>query len=316
MKPQPLTTGTIVIAFTLSMIWGGNFIALKLGMGTLPPFWSAFWRILAGVSVVLLWAWTQGVSMKLERGERGPIFALGAMFAVQISFLNLGVDFTSPGYAVVLLNANPVFTNLFGHFSSSEEDLSARRVVGLALAFGGVSFVAFGTPDAALAPRPGLGNFLMICSSALLAIRVIYTRRLIQNLHPLKPVVWQMGLALPVFLVLAVLFEPPLLQPLTWVPVAAILYQGIAVAGLCFVVWTMLLRKHSASTLSMFGFSVPFFGVFLSAMIFGESLSANLLVGAALVTIGILIVTRRPKQVEAASISGVDRASEPVRTRL
>ena len=316
MKPQPLTVATIFIAFGVSMIWGGNLVALKLGMETLPPFWSAFWRMVAGVGVVSLWAWTQGVSLKLKHGEAGPIFTLGAMFAVQICLLNLGVDFTSPAYAVVLLNAHPVFTNLFGHFASSEEDLNPRRLLGLALAFGGVCFVALGAPDAGLAPRPGLGNILMIVSSALLAIRVIYTRRIIQDVHPLKPVVWQMGLGLPVFIVLAVVIEPPLLQPLSWVPVAAILYQGVAVAGLCFVVWTTLLRKHSASTLSMFGFTVPFFGVFLSAVTFGESLSANLLVGAALVTAGILIVTRRQKPREAAGSDRADEAPEPIRSRL
>ncbi len=316
MKPQPLNAATIFVAFGVSMIWGGNLVALKLGMGTLPPLWSAFWRVIAGVGVVSFWAWTQGVSLKLKHRESGPILALGAMFAVQICFLNLGVDFTSPAYAVVLLNANPVFTNLFGHFASSEEDLNPRRLVGLALAFAGVCFVAMGTPDAGLAPRPGVGNVLMIASSALLAIRVIFTRRLIQDVHPLKPVVWQMGLSLPVFLVLAMVLEPPLLKPLGWVPVAAILYQGVAVAGLCFVVWTTLLRKHSASTLSMFGFGVPFFGVFLSAVIFGESLSANLLAGAALVTAGILIVTRRPKQAEGALNGAVDGTAEPVRSRL
>ena len=67
------------------------------------------------------------------------------------------------------------------------------------------------------------------------------------------------------------------------------------IAGFCFVSWTLLLKKHSAGTLSMFGFFVPFFGVFLSAAVFGEAVSAHLLTGAALVTLGVVIVTRKPK---------------------
>ena len=316
MRPQPLTAATIAIAFCASMMWGANFVALKIGMDTIPPFWSAFWRMIAGLLAVGAWARYQGISLKIQRGESGPLLRLGAMFAVQISCLNLGVDFTSPAYAVVLLNANPVFTNLFGHFASSEENLSARRMLGLALAFGGVCLVAVGTPDEGLARRPGLGNILMVVSSMLLAIRVIYTRRLVQDIHPLKPVVWQMGLGLPAFLVLALTTEQPLLQPLSWAPVVAILYQGIGVAGLCFVIWTTLLQRHSASTLSMFGFTVPFFGVFLSAVIFGESIGANLLAGAGLVTAGILIVTRKGKAPAESSVERSEPAPEPARSRL
>ena len=94
---------------------------------------------------------------------------------------------------------------------------------------------------------------------------------------------------------LAALLEPTHTQPITWAPVAAIFYQGAVIAGFCFVVWTTLLKKHSASTLSMFGFLVPFFGVFLSALVFGEEVQPHLLIGAGLVTVGIIIVTRGPR---------------------
>ena len=42
----------------------------------------------------------------------------------------------------------------------------------------------------------------------------------------------------------------------------------------------------------MFAFLVPFFGVFLSAYMFDETIQPSLLLGASLVTIGIVIVTR------------------------
>jgi drug/metabolite transporter (DMT)-like permease len=42
----------------------------------------------------------------------------------------------------------------------------------------------------------------------------------------------------------------------------------------------------------MFAFLVPFFGVFLSAYMFEEIIQPSLLLGAGLVTAGIVIVTR------------------------
>ena len=313
MKPQPLGLSSVVLGLTVSLLWGGNVAAIKLGLDTLPPFWSAFWRFTGGTAAVALWAWFQGVSLKPERGEWRALIWLSLMFAAQISVLNVGVNMTSPAFAVVLLNSHPVFTNLFGHFVKTEDRLTGRRVLGLVIALSGIFFVAFGRPEGRLATHPWLGNPMMLLSASLLAARVIFTRRMVQTMHPLKPVTWQMALALPIFFLPAVTLEPMTLKPLTAPPVLAILYQGPVIAGFCFVAWTTLLKKHAAGTLSMFGFTVPFFGVAASAVLFGERVGAQLVLGVALVTAGIYIVARRPgaravnKEVPAAEAKGAAR---------
>ena len=108
----------------------------------------------------------------------------------------------------------------------------------------------------------------------------------------LRPVIWQMVFSLPAFLALAVSFETPLLQPLAYEPVLAILYQAVVVAGFCFVAWTMLLQRYSAGNLSVYSFSVPFFGILLSALLFGEQITWRLLAGALAVSTGITVVMR------------------------
>ena len=281
-----------MLSLWVSILWGGNVVAIKFGLGTLPPFWSAFWRFVVGAATVLIWAWIKRAELFPKREDWGSAALLGSLFAAQISCLNLGVSLTSPAYGVVLLNAHPVFTNLFGHFIDSEDKLNFRRLAGLALAVMGMSYVAAGKPDAALAPNPIAGNLILILSAALLAIRALYTRRLVQRINPFKPAVWQISFALPIFLGLALFFEPPLLKPITWPPIAAIFYQGAIIGGFCFVTWTQLLQKHAAGVLSMFAFLVPFFGVFLSSYMFDETINASLLLGASLVTIGIVIVAR------------------------
>jgi drug/metabolite transporter (DMT)-like permease len=301
MIPQPLTRASASLALFVSILWGGNVVALKYGLATFPPFWSAFWRMLSATLVVIVWTRLQGVRILPKKSEWGPFLALGLMFTAQISGLNVGTNWTSAAYAVVLLNSHPVFTNFYAHFFDSEDKLNARRLFGLFLAVAGIVYVALGRPDEALAPHPGWGNGLMIVSANLLAVRVIYTRRLVQSADPERPVIWQMAFSLPIFLGLALATEEPTLKAVTWKPIAAILYQGVLIAGFCFVAWTTLLRKHSAANLSMFGFSVPIFGVTLSAVVFRESLEVNLLLGVLLVTLGIWIVTRRARaSVDAA----------------
>ena len=281
-------------ALLVSALWGGNLVALKLGLSAFPPFWSAFWRMLLGVVAVAAWARYCHLSLRLRSGERRALVALGLVFAVQIALLNLGTNWTSPAYAVVLINAHPIFANLIGHFVVTEERLTRLRILGLALAFGGISYVVLGRPVAALAARPLLGNFLLVVSAFLVGLRTVYMRWLIQSIEPERALLWQMLISLPFFLGLAAGIEPLTVGPLTAAPVAALLYQGIPVAGGCFIIWTLLLRRHSAGSLSMFAFTVPFFGIFFSALIFSEPVTGRVLLGAVLVTAGIGIVTRRP----------------------
>lgn len=289
---RPITLKIGLLALLISFFWSGNIVAIKFGLSTIPPLWSAFWRMGLAAVVVTCWAWIRREPIRLERAHYPNMLGLTALFAAQIAIFNLGVDFTSPAYSVVLLNTNPIMINLISHFFTADDRLTRQRLFGLATAFGGITYVVFGQPDAALAPNPLLGNFLMLLSALLLAIRLVYTQHLVQGMDPLRPVIWQMALSLPVFLALAVMFEAPLLKPLSYEPLVAIAYQAIVVAGFCFVVWTMLLQKHSAGNLAMFSFSVPIFGVILAGVIFNEAITGRLIVSAAAVALGISIVTR------------------------
>jgi drug/metabolite transporter (DMT)-like permease len=292
-SPQPIGRSSALLALLVSALWGGNVVALKLSLTLFAPFWSAWWRMLLGVVTVGAWARTRRVALSPDPGEPRSLVVLGFLFTAQIALLNLGANLTSPAYAVVLLNSHPIFSNLLGHFVASEQRLSTIRVMGLAVAFGGICYLSLGRPVPSLASDPLLGNFLLIGSALLLGVRTVYTRWLVQSIEPERALVWQMSVSLPFFLLLGMGLEAPLLKPFTPPPVLAVVYQGTAVAGFCFVIWTWLLRRHAAGALSVFAFTVPFFGVLLSALLFSEPITGRVLLAAALVTTGIAIVTRQ-----------------------
>jgi len=284
----------------VSVLWGGNIVSIRVGVDSVPPLWSAFWRMLIGVVFVAGWAVRRGVPMRPAAGETTGLLALGVLFTVQIALLNVAVELTSPAYGVVILNSYAIFANLSGHLAAhyskgavTESALTGIRLLGLALAVAGVAWLSLGKPDQTLAPQPLLGNLLMVGSSFLLGVRQVYTRWLVQRVDPVRSVVWQMLLSVPLFLVLAVMGGQPLVRgTLTWQAVAAISYQGVVVAGVCFIVWAELLKRHAAGSLSMFAFIVPAFGIFLSSVIFGEQLHPGLFGGTVLVLSGVFVVVR------------------------
>ena len=297
-----LTSGLILLALTTQVLWGGNVVAIKVGLSTSPPIWSAFWRILIGTVVVGLWALVRRVPMGVPREERGSLAALGLLFTVQISALNVGVDLTSPAYGVVLLCSHPIFANVIGHFFVPEDRLSWGRVAGLAAAFGGICVVFLGRPSSELAAHPLLGNLTVTASAFLLGSRTVYTQRLVQTIDPVRTLFWQMIFGLPCFLVVAALSEPALLKPLSSEAVFAILYQGVVIAGFGFIVFTFLLTRTSPGTLSMFAFTTPIFGVLLSAWFFSEEVTGRLAIGVIAVAVGIATVAQQSRRRSVAAL--------------
>ncbi len=292
---EPIGPRSVMLALLVSVLWGGNLVSIRVGVDSVPPLWSAFWRMAVGVAVVTAWSLWKGVPVRPARGEWRPLFYLGVLFTAQIALLNSASTMTSPSYGVVILNSYAVFANLVGHFWRGphlEDRLTGMRVLGLSVAICGLVVLTLGQAPKALAPRPLLGNAMMVGSAFLLGYRQVYTRWLVQSVNPVRTVVWQMAWSVPLFLGIAAVSEPMVYGHVTWQAVAAISYQGFVVAGICFIVWAELLRRHSAGTLSMFSFLVPVAGIALSGWIFGEPLTMGLVVGGALALAGVFIVTR------------------------
>jgi drug/metabolite transporter (DMT)-like permease len=275
------------------VLWGGNLISIRIGVDSVPPLWSAFWRMVLGVAIVTAWALHRGVAILPAKGEGWPLFVLGVLFTAQIGLLNSGTAMTSPAFGVVILNSYAVFAIIIGHFlPGMERPINAARAIGLALAVVGMVVLTFGQTPSRLAPNPLAGNALLIVSSMLLGVRQVYTRWLVQRIQPARTVVWQMAWSVPLFLAIAVASEPPVYGSVTRQAVAAIAYQGVVIAGVCFIVWADLLKRHAAGTLSMFAFLVPITGIALSSLFFGEPLRITLVVGGILVLLGVYAVTR------------------------
>ena len=313
--PEPTANGVdwkiALAAFGLSAFWGGNVVALKLSLGTFPPLWNAFWRMLIGLPVLYGWVRAQGVSVMPGPGEWPKLACLGAIFVVQITLLNFGTHFTSAAYAVVLMNSHPIFTNIVAHFFAPDDRLTRLRVLGLAVAFGGICVAFLGEPDAALASRPLLGNVIAVATAAAFAVRMVYTQYLVRLTDPARTIFWQTLFAVPIFGPAAWLFEPALTGPLDWKPLLALFYQGFIVAGCLFIVWARLLRRTPAGALSVYAFPTPIFGVLASAWAFAEAIPAALMVGVGGVVVGIVIVTLQPKLESGRRQEQPDRPGNP-----
>ena len=289
---QPIGWQSALMALLVCALRGAHLVSLKFALSALAPFWTAFLRMLIGMAAIGAWAKLTRAPLMPAREQWAILARLSALMFVQVGFVHFGADLTSPAYSSVLLNSNPLFTNLIAHFVVADDRLTWTRAAGLTLAFSGICGVFLGQPEPRLASSPALGNFIIVTAAIAMSIRTVYTQRAVQSLPPIQAVFWQMVFLAPCYFLGALVTPPGERDPISWTPVLAILYQGVAVNGVTFLVWTTLLRKHAPGSLTMFSFTVPIFGVLLSALLFSETVSVRLIYGMAAVTLGIALAHR------------------------
>ena len=280
------------LALVASILWGGNQVFIKIGLEGIPPLAMAGLRfVLGGLTVALAARWAR-VALAVPKSAWPGLAGLSLVFITQIYLLNQGTVYTEASRSTVMISAYPFFTALFAHFFIPGDQLTLNKVGGLALAFAGVVLV-FAESLVLTETDFLLGDGMVLLSAAFLGLRQILIKRLVHGLHPFQVLFWQALLSLPAFALLSALFERQGLYHFDGAVLVALLYQGLVVAGLCFILWVFLLQRHSASRLGVYGFSTPVCGALLSYLLLGETLTPAVLASVALVGAGVVVVNRK-----------------------
>ncbi len=281
----------IALSLLLAFLWGGNSPAIKVGLQDFPPMALAFFRFVIGLVIVCVWSFYRHVSLGLRRGEFARLLLLTAIFIIQIICLNTGTKFTTASRSTIFVNVYPFFTALFAHFWIPSERLSIPKTLGIVVAFSGVFITV--APNLGEGETSLLGDILVLISGCFLGLRVVVTKLLVQAIHPYRLLVWYLSLSLPCYAAMNLIWERGEPMQLTLSSAAALLYQGGVIAGYCFLAWTAILERYSASKLVVLFFATPLSGVLFSYLVLGDELTLNLLIGAVLVAGGIYLVNMR-----------------------
>ena len=220
---------------------------------------------------------------------------------MQIWLLNAGTQYTTAGRSGVLINVYPFFLTLFSHLFIPGDRLTVAKSIGLVFSFSGV-FLLFAESVSLADTDYVLGDLMVATSGMLLGLRQVVIKRLVQGLHPFQVLFWQAVLSLPIFAAWSLLFERDAHYEMSAAVVVSVLYQGLVVAGLCFILLVFLIRHHSASRLGVFSLATPIVGVLLSAWLLGEEISPVLWMSVVLVALGISIANRVEQAREERSV--------------
>ncbi len=290
---RPLDLRGALVALLLAALWGGNPVAVKVGLADAPPLRLAWMRFVLGGLAILAYAWytrRQGV-LTVRRGEWGVLWSLGLLFTVQIGLMNIGINLTTAAHSSVLLNSYAVHTVVLAHFFIPGDRLTPAKLGGVVVAYGGIVLL-FGR-DFSFQSGTLLGDLVVSASALLLGERTVYMARAVQRLDPVKLLLAQSAIGSACFFLGSLWLEAAVPTRYTVSLATSLFYQGAIVAGFNFVVNAWLLQLYRPSALAPCALTSPIWGVLLSSVIAGDALTPTLLLSSLMVAIGIGIATRR-----------------------
>jgi drug/metabolite transporter (DMT)-like permease len=281
------------VMLLLCALWGLQQIAIKLAAQDMAPVLQASLRSgLAALLVGLLMAWRGGWEGLRQGTLPGGLLA-GVLFAAEFLLIALSLGYTSAGHVAVFLYTSPVFSALGLHLLLPSERLRPFQWLGIAGCFTGIA-VAFigGTSPMQMDTRMLLGDALavgagMAWGATTVAVR---TSRLSEAPAGLT-LFYQLAVAFVLLLGVALATGQTGRVALTPIAVGSVLFQGVVVSFASYLAWFWLLRRYLASSLAVFSFMTPLFGVTLGVLILDEPLTVNFVLGAVLVLAGIGLVS-------------------------
>jgi drug/metabolite transporter (DMT)-like permease len=273
-------------------IWGSTFLAISFGNETLAPVWAATLRLT--LASVLLAAWTRARGRALPRGPalRAALGFGVTQFGVNLPLLYWGETKVPSGMSAVVYGTIPLSSALMTGALGMER-LTAAKVLGAVVAFGGVALLFSSSLGAHVSPL-GLGAILLGATAASLGT-VLLKRGPRQDPFGANAVGSAIGAVMSAAMSLALGERWAL--PSTVAAAWPLLYLTVAGSLGAYVVMSWLVNHWPVTRTAYVTVVVPVIALSLGAVLRHEALGAASLAGTVLVLAGLLVGMRtsRPR---------------------
>ncbi|WP_330320836.1 EamA family transporter [Streptomyces clavifer] len=284
-----MTARDKLLAVLVAVLWGLNFLAVRVGLDHFPPFFLAALRYLVLAVPVVLFVPRPGVPLRWLLG-----YGLG-FGTVQFGLLFLAIDRGMPsGLASVVVQAAAPFTVLLGALLLKER-VSGRQMAGIGLAVLGMAVIAVDRARTA----PLLPVVLTVLAALGWACGNLSSRQARPE-FPLRFALWMAVVPPLPLLALSAVMEGPgtgwralgtSFSAEGWPSLAALVYIAVLGSVVGSGIWTALLKRYPAGVVAPFSMLVPVVGMAGAWLALDERPTGWAVAGGVAVVGGVLIGT-------------------------
>ena len=290
------TTMTLPItAFcALGLIWGSNFIYMKMAAQLITPVQVVFCRVLFGFVPVVIYARARG-GLRREHLRHAGHFLVMALLATAVYYYAYvkGTSLLLSGVAGALSGAISLFSFVLAAIFIPEEKVTMTKILGVVIGFMGV--VLIGRPTGHdLATTNWEGVCYLLAGSLSVGASFVYARKYIipLNIPASALTTYQLGLGLAI---LAVCTDYRGMGKILHSPHAAVglaIGLGFLGTGLAYNIYYYIVEKFGAITASSVTYIPPVVALLIGALLAGEPIRATDYGATLLIFTGVFLLRR------------------------
>ena len=277
------------LALAIVLVWGVNFVVIKVGLQGMPPL------LLAG----LRFAFVALPAIFFIKRPQVPLKWLVA-YGLTINFLQFSLLFwalkvgMAAGLASLLLQAQAFITLGFGVLLLKEK-VRIHNMIAVSVAGAGIYLLAAdqGHDSTSLT----LFTLVLIIGAAAFWALGNIVNKVIMQRYPVPTmslIVWSALVPMVSFFISSYVIEGPeliveSLFNIEWHNVFSIVYLSLLATILGYGGWSYLLSRYETSMVAPLSLLVPVFGLLSAWILLGESLSLYQIIGVIVIAMGLVI---------------------------
>lgn len=280
-----------LLALLVVVIWGVNFVVIKVGLHGMPPFLLGGLRFLLVALPAIFFIPAPKIPLKWL-----ALYALTISF-LQFAFLFCAINLGMPtGIASLVLQSQVFFTIILGTLFLGEK-IKLIQIVGTLIAAGGMVVLAEGGLANTRSAIPLVGLLLTLTAGLCWACGNV-ANKIIMTTSPKTPilslVVWSALLPIVPFLLCSWLFEGRRIMIDSLVniqtpTVMALIYLAFISTIIGYGLWGALLSRYETWRVTPFALLVPVVGLTSAALLLGELLNTLQFLGVAVIMLGLMV---------------------------
>lgn len=299
--PRSLLIAAFIALYT---VWGSTYLAIRVAVETLPPFLMAGARfVIAGALLYLL--------MRLRGAERPtPLhwknsFISGTLLLLGGNGLVVWAEqYVSSGLAALIIAIVPLWIALLDWARPQGERPSAKNMLGIAIGFGGVVLLVLGQGKDVHGAGIHIGAVVgLVFACILWAGGSLFMKHNARPSSALLGVAMQMLCGGASQLLVGFLRGEPAdtnFDGFSGRSIGAFIYLIVMGSWVGFSAYIWLLQVCNPSLVATYAYVNPIVAVFLGWWLLDEHLNGQTLVAAAVIVVGVCVITLPKNFVEIA----------------
>jgi drug/metabolite transporter (DMT)-like permease len=287
--------GLVMAAFAaIYLVWGSTYLAIRFAVETIPPFLLGGMRFLAAGSALFLWLRWRGAANPSPSHWRNAAIVGALLLGVGNGCINWAEQRVTSSLTALLVAVTPLWVALLDWWRPRGTRPRLQALLGIAVGFIGVALLVGGpgllrgtTIDPAGVAAVAVASIAWSCGS-------IYAKYTPKPESALMAGALQMLAGGACLAVLSVARGEPARFIASNVSAAsawAFVYLTLIGSLVGFTAFSWLLQVSSPSRIATYAYVNPVIAVFLGWALGGETLTARALGAAAVIVLGVVIIT-------------------------